>query len=74
VLCTRGEIAELLYGPQRGAGDRDIDVLVNRLRKKLVSVGGANAEQLIKTEFRRGYSLLAEVGSLPQEPSAPPHV
>ena len=73
-LCTRSEIAELLYGRQRSVGDRAIDVLVNRLRRKLVSAGGIAAEQLIKTEFRRGYSLAAEVASLPQAQSAPPHI
>ena len=73
VLCTRGEIAELLYGPQRSVGERAIDVVVTRLRKKLVSAGGDEAEKLIRTEFRRGYALAAEVASLPQEPPAPRH-
>ena len=70
IVCTRTEIGELLYGPEHSVGDRAIDVVVNRLRKKLVSAGGPDAEQLIKTEFRRGYSLLAEVATLPQEQSA----
>ena len=70
IVCTRSEIGELLYGPEHSVGDRAIDVVVNRLRKKLVSAGGAQAEQLIKTEFRRGYSLLAEVAILPQEQSS----
>jgi two-component system, OmpR family, response regulator len=69
IVCTRSEIGELLYGPENSVGDRAIDVVVNRLRKKLVSAGGADAEQLIKTEFRRGYSLLAEVAILPHEQS-----
>jgi two-component system, OmpR family, response regulator len=69
IVCTRSEIGELLYGPEHSVGDRAIDVVVNRLRKKLVSARGAQAEQLIKTEFRRGYSLLAEVAILPQEQS-----
>ena len=67
IVCTRSEIGELLYGPENSVGDRAIDVVVNRLRKKLVSAGGVDAEQLIKTEFRRGYSLLAEVAILPHE-------
>lgn len=67
VLCTRGEIGELLYGPGHSVGDRAIDVVVNRLRKKLAVAGGADADQLIKTEFRRGYSLLTEVAMRPQE-------
>jgi len=61
VLCTRSEIVELLYGPQRSVGERAIDVVVTRLRKKLVSAGGDEAQKLIRTEFRRGYALIAEV-------------
>ncbi len=66
-LCTRREIAELLYGPEHSVGDRAIDVAVNRLRKKLVLAGSVDAEQLIKTEFRHGYLLAAEVATLPHE-------
>ena len=72
-LCTRGEIAELLYGPEHSVGDRAIDVVVNRLRKKLVLAGGIDAEQLIKTEFRHGYLLAADVARLPYEASVRPH-
>jgi two-component system OmpR family response regulator len=68
-LCTRDEIGELLYGPEHTVGDRAIDVVVNRLRKKLVSVGGPDAEHLIKTEFRRGYLLVSDVATLPHEAS-----
>ena len=71
-LCTRSEIAELLYGPESSVGDRAIDVVVNRLRKKLILAGGGEAEQLIKTEFRRGYLLVADVARLPHEPSVRP--
>jgi two-component system OmpR family response regulator len=70
-LCTRSEIAELLYGPENTVGDRAIDVVVNRLRKKLTLVAGAVAEQLIKTEFKRGYLLVADVATLPHEAPAP---
>jgi DNA-binding response OmpR family regulator len=66
-LCTRNEIGELLYGPEHTVGDRAIDVIVNRLRKKLVSLGGPAAEQLIKTEFRRGYLMVADVATLPHQ-------
>ena len=72
-LCTRGEIGELLYGPEHTVGDRAIDVVVNRLRKKLALVGGRDAEHLIKTEFRRGYLLVADVATLPPEAFARPH-
>src|SRR5271156_5164648 len=71
-LCTRSEIGELLYGPEHSVGDRAIDVIVNRLRKKLVLAGGIDAEQLIKTEFRRGYLLAADVAILPHEASVLP--
>ena len=71
-LCTRGEIGELLYGPEHSVGDRAIDVVVNRLRKKLVFAGGIHAEQLIKTEFRRGYLLTSDVTTLPYEASIQP--
>jgi DNA-binding response OmpR family regulator len=71
-LCTRSEIGELLYGPEHSVGDRAIDVVVNRLRKKLVLAGGIDAEQLIKTEFRRGYLLATDVAMLPHEASNRP--
>jgi two-component system OmpR family response regulator len=71
-LCTRSEIGELLYGPERSVGDRAIDVVVNRLRKKLVLAGGIDAEQLIKTEFRHGYLLAADAAKLPSEASVRP--
>jgi len=68
-LCTRAEIGELLYGPGHSVGDRAIDVIVNRLRRKLVLAGGPDAEQLVKTEFRRGYLLVSDIANLPH--SAP---
>jgi two-component system, OmpR family, response regulator len=71
-LCTRSEIGELLYGPDHSVGDRAIDVVVNRLRKKLVLAGGIDAEQLIKTEFRHGYLLAADAAKLPYEASVRP--
>ena len=72
-LCTRGEIGELLYGSEHSVGDRAIDVVVNRLRKKLVLAGGIDAEQLIKTEFRHGYLLASDVATLPYQASVRPH-
>jgi two-component system OmpR family response regulator len=70
-LCTRSDIGELLYGPEHSVGDRAIDVVVNRLRKKLVLAGGTDAKQLIKTEFRRGYLLAADVATVPYEAPLP---
>jgi DNA-binding response OmpR family regulator len=70
-LCTRNEIGTLLYGSGHSVGDRAIDVVVNRLRKKLAKAGGSDAKQVIKTEFRRGYSLVADVAVPSQESSTP---
>jgi two-component system, OmpR family, response regulator len=66
-LHTRAEVGEMLYGRHRPTSDRAIDVVVNRLRKKLVSLCGPNGQSLIKTEFRRGYMLVSDVS-----PATPP--
>jgi two-component system OmpR family response regulator len=58
-IQTRNALAEALYGKHRPATDRAIDVVVNRLRTKLRSIGDA-AEHLIKTEFRRGYRFVCD--------------
>ena len=58
-LQTRGDLTEALYGRHRPATDRAIDVVVNRLRTKLRTIGEA-AEHLIKTEFRRGYRFVCD--------------
>jgi two-component system OmpR family response regulator len=74
-LCTRGALAESLYGPHRPNSDRAVDVIVTRLRKKITSVGGPDAQRLIKTEFRRGYMFVAEVSvgvPLTTAPVGPP--
>jgi two-component system, OmpR family, response regulator len=62
-LCTRDALAEALYGRQRPNSERAIDVIVTRLRKKIASLGGPDAQRLIKTEFRRGYVFVAEVSA-----------
>jgi DNA-binding response OmpR family regulator len=58
-IQTRSALAEALYGKHRPATDRAIDVVVNRLRTKLRSIGGTT-EHLIKTEFRRGYRFVCD--------------
>ncbi|HTZ37036.1 MAG TPA: winged helix-turn-helix domain-containing protein [Stellaceae bacterium] len=58
-IQSRTALAEALYGKHRPATDRAIDVVVNRLRTKLRSVGEA-AQHLIKTEFRRGYRFVSD--------------
>jgi two-component system OmpR family response regulator len=60
-LCTRDALAGALYGPHRPNSDRAVDVIVTRLRKKMASLRGAAVQNLIKTEFRRGYMFVAEV-------------
>lgn len=59
---SRAALAEALYGRHRPATDRAIDVVVNRLRKKLDPIGDA-ARDLIKTEFRRGYRFVSDVSA-----------
>jgi two-component system, OmpR family, response regulator len=61
ILCTRDALAEVLYGPHRPNSDRAVDVIVTRLRKKIALLGGAAAQRLIKTEFRRGYVFVTDV-------------
>jgi DNA-binding response OmpR family regulator len=65
VLHSRAAVSERLYGRHRPTSDRAIDVVVNRLRKKLASLAGAAGHDLIKTEFRRGYMLIADVAMAP---------
>ena len=62
-LCPRAEIIGVLYGGDRAAGDRVIDIVINRLRRKFVILRGAAARNLIKTEFRRGYVFVAAVST-----------
>jgi DNA-binding response OmpR family regulator len=61
-IQTRGALAEALYGKHRPATDRAIDVVVNRLRTKLRSIG-ETTEHLIKTEFRRGYRFVCDTSA-----------
>ena len=72
-LCTRTEIGDFLYGDNHTVGDRALNVIVTRLRKKLLSLGGTAAEHLIKTEFRRGYLLLCDVTTVPYGSSRGTH-
>src|SRR5258708_7707993 len=58
---SRLALAAALYGKHRPATDRAIDVVVNRLRTKLRSVGEP-AQHLVKTEFRSGYRFVSETG------------
>jgi two-component system OmpR family response regulator len=62
-VCSRAEIAEVVYGAHRPSNDRAIDLVVTRLRRKLVSLLGTLGENLVKTEFRRGYMVASDVTS-----------
>ena len=62
-VCSRAEIAEILYGANRPSSDRAIDVVVTRLRKKLATLRGPDADNLIKTEFRLGYMFTGDVSA-----------
>jgi two-component system, OmpR family, response regulator len=70
-LFTRDALAEALYGPHRPSSDRAVDVIVTRLRKKMATLGGPAAQNLIKTEFRRGYIFVAEVSVAAPVAAAP---
>jgi two-component system OmpR family response regulator len=63
-IQSRVALAEALYGKHRPATDRAIDVVVNRLRTKLRTVG-ESTEHLIKTEFRRGYRFVSDIFAEP---------
>ena len=68
-VCSREEISQVLYDKDKPSNDRAIDIVVSRLRKKLVSVGGRAAENLVMTEFRRGYIFSSEVFARGTEPA-----
>jgi two-component system OmpR family response regulator len=69
-ICSRAEIGEILYGRHRPKSDRAIDVVVARLRKKLVLLVGPSAEDLVQTKHRWGYMLAADVSAVPPGPFA----
>jgi two-component system OmpR family response regulator len=62
-LCTRVELGGVLRGGEGLASDRAIDIVINRLRRKLAALRGPAARTLIKTEFRRGYQFVAAVSA-----------
>jgi two-component system, OmpR family, response regulator len=60
-VCSRQEIAEIIYGRHRPTSDRAVDIIITRLRKKLAGLRGLAAQDLIKTEFRQGYMFVGAV-------------
>lgn len=65
---SRDEIYRLVWGGERAHGDRSVDVLVRRLRRKVDEVGGGYT--YIQTQHGVGYRFLATPRRLPM-PSAP---
>jgi two-component system, OmpR family, response regulator len=63
-ICSRAEIADFSYSDHSPAKRRAVGVIVSQLRRKLDSAGGNGAGQLIKTELRRGYTLVVDVETL----------
>ncbi len=59
----RDEIYDLVWGGARRAGDRSVDVLVRRLRRKVDEVGGLYT--YVQTDPGRGYRLEAVPRTLP---------
>jgi two-component system OmpR family response regulator len=62
-ICSRSEIADILYGAHRPSSDRAIDIVVTRLRKKLMQLRGEAAGNVIRTEFRQGYMFVGKVNA-----------
>ncbi len=60
---TREQIFERIWGGERPDGDRSVDVLVRRLRRKVDE--GAGNYTYIQTELRKGYRLAAVPRAFP---------
>jgi hypothetical protein len=60
---TREQIFERIWGGERPEGDRSVDVLVRRLRRKVDE--GAGNYTYIQTELRKGYRLAAVPRAVP---------
>ena len=60
---SRDEIYRRVWGGERGHGDRSVDVLVRRLRRKVDEVGGEYT--YIQTQHRVGYRLSAVPRRMP---------
>lgn len=60
---TRDDIFRRVWGGEREAGDRSVDVLVRRLRRKVDEAGGQYT--YIQTEHKQGYRLQAVPKAFP---------
>ena len=67
---SRDEIFRRVWGAERGHGDRSVDVLVRRLRRKVDEVGGAFT--YIQTFHGVGYRFLATPRRMPPGSVRPP--
>jgi DNA-binding response OmpR family regulator len=65
---SRDEIFRRVWGGERGHGDRSVDVLVRRLRRKVDEVGGGYT--YIQTLHGVGYRFQATPRRMPGTPSA----
>ena len=66
---TRDEIYRLVWGGERAHGDRSVDVLVRRLRRKVDEVGGTHT--YVQTQHGVGYRLDAVPRAFPTPVRAP---
>lgn len=62
-VISRDELFDKLWGGMRPPGDRSVDVLVRRLRRKIDEGGGTFT--YVQTEHRRGYRLKAVPRAFP---------
>jgi DNA-binding response OmpR family regulator len=60
---SRDDIFERVWGGERPRGDRSVDVLVRRLRRKIDEAGGRYT--YVQTEHKRGYRLQAVPKAFP---------
>jgi DNA-binding response OmpR family regulator len=67
---SRDEIFRRVWGGERGHGDRSVDVLVRRLRRKVDEVGGAHT--YIQTLHGVGYRFQATPRRMPGREGDPP--
>ena len=65
VVCSRAQLAESAYRDSSVTTQRSVGEVLSRLRKKLELAGGPGAGKLLKTQPRRGYTLVADMDVLP---------
>ena len=68
---SRDEIYRKIWGGERAHGDRSVDVLVRRLRRRVDEVGGEYT--YVQTQHRVGYRLYAVLRRMPEVSRAAGH-